>query len=374
MTLEPLEPDFTQGQTGLGKLDTCPRSFYLYRTVPASSWPMRRGTVFHDTVAEATLNAIEFGEAMPSELVKAILVEKLIESPLPWPEDDAAHWMTYHWAQAWDVAPEAIVGVELPLTVELGAYTLRGRLDLVFKHHAERTVEIRDYKTSFAIPDQAEFEASWQPWFYGMLLMFGRTENGDCLGDGLEWVSAREQYPRFLREDGTLGDRWVLRSRTQLLEFRLHVERLLALLDREWEAQEWPAIPGTHCGECPCAALCPIPAEERNHAGTINTLEQAQDAAEWVEVTGDRVAAVKKELSIWSRHHGPVAYGTDLELAHVMQESRALRRKGSHADWDGLQQAVVEAAEYGKPFQVEEFVQTRTSMAFKRRRREEPVA
>lgn len=364
-----LERQHTLGQTFLGKADRCLRSAYLYRTVPASSWPMRRGSAAHAVFDLATLVALEHGEFPPQEVVDAILAEQLLATPVPWPEAQALGYMAFHWASAWNVDLDAIVGVELPLTLELGAYTVRGRLDLVFKHHAERTLEIRDYKTSFAIPDQAEFEDDWQPWFYGMVAMFGRTETGDCLGDGLEWVSAREQYPRFLREDGTLGDRWVLRSRQQLHEFRLHVERLLATVDAEWERQQWPAVPGSHCGECPAKALCPIPVEARNHAGLINTAVEAAEAAEWVEVTADQVAAVRKELSIWSKHNGPVVFGRDLELAHVMQESRALRRKGSHADWEGLQAAVQSAAEYGTPFEVAEFVQSRTSMKFTRRRR-----
>lgn len=366
-----LPPRYEVGQTFLRHFDLCRRSAYLYRTVDSRAHAMDRGTLFHATVEKCIALMVEQGEStIPMELAKAILEETAAERAdltVPWGEKDGLRAAVAHWAEAWDVDPDRIVAVEAPLSLELGEYTVRGRVDLVLRSLAEQALEVPDWKTSFAPDDQAKYEADFQGWFYSMLVLFGRDAAGDCLGDGVQTVIPSQRFPRNkLRQDGSLVERSMVRTRLEISEFRDHVVQLLGSLEHEWEAQEWPAIDGDHCSICPARSLCPIPQEWR-HAGLINTPEEAAEAAAWARRTSAQVAATNRELKLWGKEHGAVRFGRDLVLDHVVSESKAVKKRGGRSDWEGLTEAITQTVEFGEPFTLEEWVQPRTSVNFKER-------
>jgi hypothetical protein len=179
-----------------------------------------------------------------------------------------------------------------------------------------------------------------------------------CLGEGFNAVRSREVYPRHLRRDGGgLWERSVELSRTEVQDFKQDVERLAGKLGAAFESWEFPAVGGSHCAQCACEAECPLPPQLRNHAGAINTEDQAAEVAEAWERTKAQVSAVQKELRRFASAHGPIRYGRDRVLDFAEQESRSV-------DYEGLQAAAWEAAQYGTPFRFEDFVSVKTSNRF----------
>ena len=89
----------------------------------------------------------------------------------------------------------------------------------------------------------------------------------------------------------------------------------------------------------------------------INTPEQAAEAAMWADFTGDKVAAVNREVKNFAEHNGGrVRYGRDLVKEFVTVEGRAVKKKGRGSDWDGLVAAIEDAAQLGSPFDAEEWI------------------
>ena len=229
--------------------------------------------------------------------------------------------------------------------------------------------------TSLAVPSQEEHESSFQAKLYALLLMYGSPVDedgtvGEPFGQHLTHVTGRMIYPRAKPRATEKGLRLVQReatwSRGQLDEFRMDVERLGRRVSEALQSWDWPAQAGPHCSECPAPRECPIPRELRNYAGTINTPEQAGEAWEWALRAKAQVAAVEKEVKLFAKAHGGVVVG-DQVFEWQVSESRRLRSVGGRSDWDGLAQAVLDAAAYGTPFAIEDFVRWVPKNEFKSR-------
>jgi hypothetical protein len=78
------------------------------------------------------------------------------------------------------------------------------------------------------------------------------------------------------------------------------------------------------------------------------------------------VAAIEREVKNFCKAHAVAIEVGDLRWEWAPSEGRALRKSGRGADWDGLQAAVVEAAEFGTPFDIREWVVPTVSNGFKK--------
>jgi hypothetical protein len=149
------------------------------------------------------------------------------------------------------------------------------------------------------------------------------------------------------------------------LELGEYRESLIGLLKRLEDAQrsgDWPAILSDEaCGECPAKSECPIPLELHDHAGVINTVEQAAEASEVLERMKDKAAALGKEIKLWAKAHEDVEirYGRDKAWRFVYSESARIDDK------DGMFDAVARAVQYGEPFDRSAFVRDVGSTNFK---------
>jgi hypothetical protein len=141
---------------------------------------------------------------------------------------------------------------------------------------------------------------------------------------------------------------------------------MASTLGERFASWDFPARSGSWCSTCPAAAECPLPAELRDHAGEINTLEQATEAWERALHVKARVAAIEREVKNFCKAHAVAIEVGDLRWEWVPSEGRALRKSGRGSDWDGLQAAVVEAAEFGVPFDITEWVVPTVSNGFKK--------
>lgn len=421
--LEPVEPIKVPSRfsmTMLQRDDVCPRSSYLgakYRNGP-SSHPLDRGTLFHASAERLMADLMRSGErqlspedpAGAASMTAAIVDEVLRGRPdlvVPRAEVDAVREMMFHVACGYDVEPESIGGLELLMVLDLDCgWTVSGRLDLISLPSGELG-QVDDWKTSQAMPAQEEYEHSLQPWVYAVLLCFGspvRFEDcancggvghawfgdpssttevpcdvcdgkgqvevrGEPFGHGLKGVLAREIYPRpRLRDDGTLHRREMLLARTAIADFRADLERQCAVLGERFVSWDFPARSGSWCSICPAPHECPLPEELRDYAGTINTREQAEEAWELALHAKARIAAVEREVKTYAKAHAvPIRVG-DEQWEWEPSEGRALRKNGRGSDWDGLQSAVVDAVEWGKPFDVRDWVKPTVSNGFKKTR------
>lgn len=413
--LPPVEPVRTPARlstTLLQKDDRCPRSAYLavrHRGGPGSH-QMDRGTLFHlvgqRAMAELMLRQEPaFAPDDPEQaaaIMHAFVDECLREHPelvVPRAEVDAVRQMAFHWAVGYDVNPEDVAGLERLMVLDLDCgVTVSGRLDVIVFPSLELG-QVDDYKTSHALPAQEEYESDLQAWIYAVLLCFGVTvdrlscfncnagaaeveggcpvcggkgsyeERGEQIGGHLKGVLAREVYPRpKLRDDGRLHHRELLLSRTQIADFKADLERQAERLMARFESLDFPARSGSWCSECPAAQECPLPEALRDHAGSINSVDQAQEAWERAMHVKARVAAIEREVKTFARAHDvPIRVG-DLEWRWEPTEGRAVKKAGRGSDWDGLVAALEETVQFGTPFDVTEWIQPTVGSSFKKQK------
>jgi hypothetical protein len=423
--LEPVRRPSRLSVTLLKHADRCPRSAYLYlrhREGPASH-AMMRGSLFHAfaeamvvellRVGERTLySAVEGEDPEHAQTAVASMTKVMVdglarahpELVVPAAELDAVRTMAYHLAVGFDVDPQTVAGVERTFVLELEGWAIVGKIDLLhFLQGSASVLAVDDYKTTLAIPTSEGFEDSFQTKLYGAMVMFGRPahdvpcpfclgrgtlEDGrDCprcggrgtlleledpIGEHLTHVRARELYPRAkLRPEGTLTQRRAVYSRTQMRDFLADVQLLVDGVGRRLETGDWPAIPDVmgegYCTECPASLECPLPKTLRRFAGAVNDHDEAAEALAWAVRQRQAVEATLKEVRNWSAHNGPVRVG-ETEYAHEVSHSTALKRRGRSSDWEGLQEAVHEAVQYGAPFAVDDWLLQRTSKTFRGRR------
>lgn len=192
---------------------------------------------------------------------------------------------------------------------------------------------------------------------------------GDRIGSGWSRFTGRELYPRKdLRRDGLLHRNERSWTKIEMDEFRADLERAgERLLERMAEPEAvWPARKGSWCSICPAERECPIPAEERDHEGAVLGYDHAALLWEWALAMKERAAGVEAIVKTWAKtHEGPDLRVGDKAWAWIVSETRALKRRGGSADWDGLEEAVRRAAEVGEPFEIGEWVKPGRRSEFK---------
>lgn len=373
-----MAPPAKPSQTLLSHLDACSYAGYLYlKHKGHSSWPLARGTVFHDfaeratrrildragTVDDETLDraqAMADEEANPEAALRDFLaqagvgavrldhdeardlmqqvIRERVELNVPAHEQDALRAMAWNFASGHVIDPPHVVGVEAMLELEVGDWTVRGKLDRLEVANAE--AYIHDFKTSRSVPSEEEFEGKFQPQFYAMLAAYGRFAEpdadhpqtgipearlGERVAEGLRCVHAIEHYPRFTYDEtGELVNRRATYSHPRLTDFRETVAATLARLEHGLETNEWQATPSSHCGICPMEAECPIEPEVRGEVPAPATEADARALGEDVILLERRVGAIKRRLRAYCDDHGELVVG-DYEYGLTKRESRRVR-------------------------------------------------
>jgi hypothetical protein len=305
----------------------------------------------------------------------------------------------------------------------VGGYEVRCRIDFAELRERGAVVYVADYKSSRAAPafedvsrkrsDGSLMAKNFQLVLYALVLAFGvpvrveecpncvdggvptqvccggYLESGECCNwpkteerpcetcGGAGRVEIPEPFPvagraqRFDLEfvfpgiedrDGKMLRRPVTLTRLELEEYRASLEGLLARLAHSEESGDWPAVAGSHCVECPAQSECPIPAELRDHAGTINSVEQAREAAEVLDRRDAINAAVRKEIKAFAKaHETPIRYGADKVLEFGYTES--VRIADKDAMWADMDRAV----RFGEPFDRARYVKVVKSTPFRQR-------
>lgn len=389
----------------------CPRSGYFYAAYKgeARTAELVRGSAAHAIFERGTELMLQEQEpTVPAELLKVIVNEVLAEG-VPWSEHDYLREIAYRWASEWTIDPRAVIACETLLALDVGGWQVRGKVDFA-ETRGGQVVYVADYKSARAAPSFEDIARkrskdgrwaakSFQLVLYALLLAFGqpvrtvlRTCDG-CDGNG-HWGGDRSEtkpcttcrgtgevrdeivepfplagsaerfdlelvFPGIEDSEGLMLRRPVSVSRLELSEYRDSLGALLYSLERAEREGDWPAIVGDGCAECPCKPKCPIPVELRDHRGTINTLEQAQEAATVLDRRRDEHSALLAELRAWVKGHGgELRYGENRVMRFKLVESERI------PDKPGLWDAVRRASDYGEPFVRSEYVQEVKSSKF----------
>lgn len=380
-------------QTMLNYHDRCDRSAYLYRrwSGGAPAHALNRGTLFHIFAERALRYLIEEDEPqLPPEIGKDIMLDVLRDNPtlaVPARERDVLRELAWNWCEGVTI-PEPrtrIVGVEEPMTLKLGRWTIRARIDLILQG---KFLDVTDWKTSWALDDSVEFEASgelvvdprsgkakwggnFQTQVYATLIAFGHNADGLALGHDIDFFRLGYAYPRWLRRKGPhaeLATKSCIVRREQLLDFKLDLEVQLDRLEASLASGEWQPTPGTHCSECPAPRACPLPRHLRpdSQLPLDAPIEEAIELAQWWHFTTGDTRDVKRRLKAWGKVNGAIPYGKDLELAFSDSPVEEVRDKP--AMW-----AAIEAAtKYGEPFDRTKHVRRRSSTKFDKRKVKRP--
>lgn len=358
-------PD-TLRQTLLSRHDKCPYSAMLYMELDggADSHQLTRGSVFHLVRQRCVETIVAQGEQtipgeMATELADALMAEHL-EWCLPTDEQDVVRLCAYNWAESYVHDPEAFIGVEIPMQIELGGVTVTGTID-----HAEAqksTLYLTDAKTSLAIKKPDEMRRVFQGQLYALLMMFGtHRETGMPMGTGLHDVWFYEEYPRYRTDEGGIVKREASWTRAEIHEFKVSLERNLLAFEASAETGDWPARDGSWCSTCPAPSRCPIPAELR----VVMPIESEEEAA---EAFSKKLALEREGRKIQTglREHvkateQPIRVG-DLIFDGQKQEVREIK------DWPLLMRAIQAASDHGTPFELINHVDIRTQVKFGKRK------
>lgn len=377
--------DGRASQTFLRHYQGCPRSGFLYAKYKgeASTVELVRGRAVHEINERGTNLALEQGEPyVPPDIVKVIVNEVLAEQQVPFAEHDYIRECAYRWAANTAFPPaDQVLAVERLLVMDVAGYEIRMKVDYAEMLEGGAAVHVVDYKSARAMPAQEEISRrrpdgtlaakSFQLVLYALGLRYGlpvRVE--EHLG---ERVEIREPFPlaeraqRFdldfvfpgIEVGGEMGRRSMTLTPLELEEYRASVEALLANVRRSEETGDWPAIVSdAACSECPSRPECPIPRELRDHRGTINTMDEAAEAAQVLEREKAEHRARQAELRSFAKAHGgAVPFGKKVwEL--VTSDSERI------GDKDAMFAAVERARLYGEEFDRSRFVKTVTRTDF----------
>lgn len=392
-------------QTLLRHANVCPRSaaLYLRHHGGGASHPLDRGSAFHLFAERMALELKSSGSpsywqpAQHEDVILAqrevasmtkVMVDEILDAPengfvVPHWEAEHVRTMAYHLALGWPGVcedMESLYGVERKFVLDLpSGRTVSGKVDLLLWPEPLE-VEVVDYKSSLAVPDQGDFEDSFQPRLYGALVLFGcpveKLEDGtevrlDPIGEHIQRVKGRQIHPRARPkwdEHGhvELVERSATWSRKDLIDFIHDVDRARARIEHGVATRDWPARHGKHCAECPSEPECPLPRDLRRFAGAINTAAEASEAMEWALRMGERVTRTKKEVRAFAEHEGEQGRPTALPVGTETFDfetswRRQLRRRGREADWEGL-----EAAASQPDFDIRDWVKESPANAYKR--------
>jgi hypothetical protein len=360
------ELEWRASMTMLRHYERCPRAGYLYQLHKGSfqNVNMARGTAFHEVAERAVRLMVEQNErSIPPELVKAIVNEVLAEHHVVWTEQDKLREMAYRWASDFTLRPEKVIACETLVVLKVGRWQVRCKVD--FAEGTGLIVRVEDWKSSRAAPGYEEVARkreegphhgvwtakNFQLVIYALALAYGNPVRYEVF-DGDDGTSGYQEiiedrrlapqaeqfdlafvFPAIENLEGKMVRRSVTLTRLELGEYYESLVALLGRLERSELEGDWPAILSDDaCKECPARRECPIPRELRDHAGEINTLEDAIEAAEVLDRHGDENSALRKELKLWAKARDvEIPFGANKLWRFVYSSSERVDKDGLFA-------------------------------------------
>jgi hypothetical protein len=410
-------------QTMLRHANGCMRSGYLYALYKgeAQTVEMVRGSALHAVCERATKLAVDQGEAyIPADLAKVVLDEVLAEYHVPIEQHDFLRECVWRWASETAFSPADVIAVETLLVMQLEGFEVRMKVDYAELLEQGAAVHVIDFKSSRSMPQQEEvarrrpadgslMAKNFQLVLYALGLAYGVPVRMEpclvcdgagrlslavedpvlagmgtallkdcdaCRGSGTREVhepfplAGRAQrfdlefvYPGIEdKSTGLMQRRAMSLTRLELEEYLLSLTALLKRVRAAEETGDWPAVVSdAACSECPAPSACPIPAELRDHRGTINSHEQAAEALEVLDRRKAVDAAIRREVKAFAKHNGPVRWGADRVSEFVSTFAEEIK------DREGMFGALQRAVDFGEPFDRSVWVREKHGTSFRDR-------
>jgi hypothetical protein len=381
-------------QTFLRHMNACPRSGYLYalHKGEAQTADMIRGSAIHEILARATQLAVDRGEGViPGEIVKVLVDEVFAEMPVPVEQHDYVRECVWRWASETAFDPPAVIAVERLIVMQLEGFEVRMKVDYAALLEDGAAVHVVDYKSSRSLPTQEEvarkrpdtlpggkgeasklFAKSFQLVLYALGLAYGvpvRIVDGEEIHEPFPLAGRAQRfdlefvYPGIEdKSTGLMQRRPMSLTRLELEEYLLSLTALLKRVRAAEESGDWPAVVSdAACSECPAPSMCPIPAELRDHRGTINSHEQAAEALEVLDRRKAVDAAIRREVKAFAKHNGPIRWGADRVSEFVSTFAEEIK------DREGMFGALQRAVDFGEPFDRSVWVREKHGTSFRDR-------
>lgn len=294
----------SERQSFLAAYERCPLSARLDELHPSQTHAQGRGTIAHAFAQEYVTECVTLNvPALEVERAKDIMAAAIVASGLPLGANEEDLLMALAWKFSTqrfiDVA--AVVDLEEQYEITLGDVIVTGRPDLVLITGGHAA--IHDYKTSWAIDDQASTEGTFQGRLYARLTFerWPQIHTVRVVVDYLRWGA--ERSVEFTRVDIPDMDRLLTTLVARVARARAAEDEGDVL-----SVEGWPASPGRWCVNCAAPQECPIPTVDRGD-GSITNAEDAALVARALVPIDAVVSAQKKALRAWTSENGPVTVG-----------------------------------------------------------------
>lgn len=348
-------------QSSLSKLDTCPRSAYLYFRYGGGigSAAMAAGSAFHAWAEKvikhmAANDMSEFPPDVGRDWMSVVLSEHK-ELVVPESQHDALRQMCWNFCEAFVFFPSFLIACEEMWEAEVSGWKIRGRIDLA-ETEVSGVARVTDWKTSFHLPPQEEVAKGFQGRLYAFLIAQGAPEGQERELAPLARVSFSQVFPRYTdSETGEMISRGFEMDANELADFRRSLELLVERAEHGFETGEWPAQAGSHCSRCPAPVECPIPDHLNPHL-PLPDERSAQEAASLSMDFDRRRKALEAAQKEWVKENGSFMCG-DLECGFDLTESRTLDKE-----------ALDRALQSQEPVDVDELYKVRHASRFGKRK------
>ena len=249
----PIVPRHTHSHSSLHRFIECPKSFelhYVERLDPERSDASLFGELLHKACYKVLHEHVcdrRTGPIEPARITEAFR--------WAWQENELADQTRFDegleiaksWAvrQGW-VDWEQIIGIEMPFSIHLGHYEIRGKFDRV--DNTGTKLRVRDYKTCRVPMSREEVESSLQLAIYD-------------LAAHMVWPRAagHVELEIDLLRHGTLIR--TTRKEAQREATRAFILSTIAKIEHTDYLGQYPVRPGLHCTTCDQRSHCPAYAD-----------------------------------------------------------------------------------------------------------------
>lgn len=364
--------------TLLRHYNSCPRSGLMYQANKGTvqNVAMVRGSAFHAICERATKLMVEQGEpVIPPELVKDIVGDVLTDYAVPMEEHDRLREMTYRWATEWAIEPSNVIACEDLFVLDVAGWKVRAKVDFAELRLDGRQLYIGDYKSGAGAPngddvgrkrpDGSLSAKSLQLIVYALAVKYGKRVIVDAAGNERPEPSPAARAQEMIGEyvfaaiedsEGHMLRRTVGLTALEMSEYLESLKALVTRLGRAEQSGDWPAIVSSAgCAECPCPSRCPIPADLREHNGTITDVAQAASMLEAMDRRKDDDSKQRAAIKAWAKENDvEIRFGADKVARFVLSETERIDKD-----------AVLEAVRTGRPLLRDTAIKVSRSTNFK---------
>jgi hypothetical protein len=300
-------------KSGINQFFDCPFVYKKERIehLPAiKGAPLQRGSAVHDVIGAYAAHCVKENVKTDIAIIPDLLHRILDPLRIPAEVHAEAREIVEEFASCTMFVPGRIIAVEdllsdKPLlSVQIGNYLYRGRLDMAEFEDSTDTLIVEDYKTNRQIASQKQVEYDLSLPGYALLAIANIPRAAKT-----KHVVMRLTFVRF-------GQTVEYECEVADLELaRRRIIRAGDLISTAIAKDDFPATPGDLCDHCPYSNLCPHESREIPRSDNLESIVSlAEDVLVMERKIADRNAAIKK----WCAEQGTVKVN-GVEFGHFVE-------------------------------------------------------